>query len=85
VQLAGILALGVQQGEFADVDPAVAGRAVFDATARFHNPVHAAEWSDPDIDAGVRGRLVARRRRAPSKVVSRLTSDWMHEENRVPS
>jgi hypothetical protein len=24
---------------------------VFDATARYHNPVNAAAWSDPDIDA----------------------------------
>jgi hypothetical protein len=24
---------------------------VFYATARFHDPVHAAEWSDPAIDA----------------------------------
>jgi AcrR family transcriptional regulator len=54
-QLAAIIALGVQQGEFADVDPATAGRAVFDATARFHNPVHAAEWSDPGIDAAFEG------------------------------
>jgi AcrR family transcriptional regulator len=50
-QLAAIVADGVQRGEFGDVDPAMAGRAVFDATARFHNPVHAAEWSDPGIDA----------------------------------
>jgi AcrR family transcriptional regulator len=54
-QLAAIVADGVQRGEFADVDPATAGRAVFDATARFHNPVHAAEWSDPGIDAAFEG------------------------------
>jgi Tetracyclin repressor-like, C-terminal domain len=54
-QLAAIIAVGVQRGEFADVDPAMAGRAVFDATARFHNPVHAAEWSDPGIDAAFEG------------------------------
>jgi AcrR family transcriptional regulator len=54
-QLAAIIALGVQRGEFADVDPALAGRAVFDATARFHNPAHAAEWSDPGIDAAFEG------------------------------
>jgi AcrR family transcriptional regulator len=54
-QLAAIVADGVQRGEFADVDPAMAGRAVFDATARFHNPVHAAEWSDPGIDAAFEG------------------------------
>jgi AcrR family transcriptional regulator len=54
-QLAAIVADGVQRGEFADVDPATAGRAVFDASARFHNPVHAAEWSDPGIDAAFEG------------------------------
>jgi AcrR family transcriptional regulator len=54
-QLAAIVALGVRRGEFADVDPAMAGRAVFDATARFHNPVHAAEWSDPSIDIAFEG------------------------------
>ncbi|HEX6757906.1 MAG TPA: TetR family transcriptional regulator [Propionibacteriaceae bacterium] len=54
-QLAAIVADGVQRGEFADVDPAMAGCAVFDATARFHNPVHAAEWSGPSIDAAFEG------------------------------
>jgi AcrR family transcriptional regulator len=65
-QLAAIVALGVRRGEFADVDPAMAGRAVFDATARFHNPVHAAEWSDPSIDTafdGVWSLVVAALRR----------------------
>lgn len=28
-----------------------AGYVRFDATGRFHNPAHAAEWSDPGIDA----------------------------------
>lgn len=49
-QLAQIIADGVAEGEFAVADPAAAGRAVFDATARFHNPTHAAEWDDPGID-----------------------------------
>jgi len=54
-QLAGIVADGVARGELRAADPAAAGRAVFDATARFHNPVHAPEWSDPRIDAAVEG------------------------------
>jgi AcrR family transcriptional regulator len=54
-QLAGIVADGVARGELQATDPAAAGRAVFDATARFHNPVHAPEWSDPRIDAAVEG------------------------------
>jgi hypothetical protein len=49
-QLARIIADGVASGEFAAVDPAAAGRAVFDATTRFHNPAHASQWSDPGID-----------------------------------
>jgi AcrR family transcriptional regulator len=50
-QLARIIADGVIRGELAAADPATAGRAVFDATARFHNPAHAPEWTDPGIDA----------------------------------
>jgi AcrR family transcriptional regulator len=50
-QLARILGRGSAEGAFAIEDAAVTARAVFDATARFHNPVHAAEWSDPEIDA----------------------------------
>lgn len=49
-QVTTIIADGVERGEFATVDPERAARAVFDATARFHNPAHSSEWSDPDID-----------------------------------
>jgi hypothetical protein len=54
-QLAGIVADGVARGELQAGDPAAAGRAVFDATARFHNPVHAPEWAGPRIDDAVEG------------------------------
>ena len=50
-QLARIIADGVAQGAFEAADPLSAGRAVFDATARFHNPAHAPAWGDPGIDA----------------------------------
>ncbi len=50
-QLSRIIADGVAQGEFTVADPAEAARAVIDATGRFHNPAHAAEWSDPGISA----------------------------------
>lgn len=50
-QAAEIIADGVARGEFAVADPIAAGRAVFDATARFHDPNHASEWNNPDIDA----------------------------------
>jgi AcrR family transcriptional regulator len=49
-QATRIIADGVARGEFAAEDPAKAGRAVFHAMSRFHNPAHAAEWSEPDID-----------------------------------
>jgi len=49
-QIEGIVADGVARGEFIAVDPRSAARGVFDATSRFHNPVHASEWADPDID-----------------------------------
>lgn len=50
-QVARIIADGVAEGAFTVTDPLAAAGAVFDATARFHNPAHAAEWSDPEIDA----------------------------------
>jgi AcrR family transcriptional regulator len=53
--LTAIIADGVARGEFAVDDPAAAARAVFDATGRFHNPAHAAEWSDPQIDKAFEG------------------------------
>ena len=48
-QAARIIADGVSAGEFGAVKPAAAGRALLYATSRFHNPAHAAEWSDPGI------------------------------------
>jgi AcrR family transcriptional regulator len=68
-QLARIIADGVAQREFAVEDPMVAARAVFDATSRFHNPAHAAEWSSPGIDAayeGVRALVLSGLTRRPS-------------------
>jgi AcrR family transcriptional regulator len=49
-QLARIISDGAARGELSASDPLTTARAVFDATARFHNPVHALEWSDPGID-----------------------------------
>ena len=56
-QLTRIVADGVRRGEFRAANPAAAGRAVLDATARFHNPAHALEWSDPAMDAALEGVL----------------------------
>jgi AcrR family transcriptional regulator len=51
-QLARIIDDGVAQRAFEKTaDSESAARAVFDATSRFHNPAHAAAWSEPGIDA----------------------------------
>ncbi len=50
-QIARIIRDGVAQGEFATDDPFVSARAVFTATRLFHDPLHVAVWSDPDIEA----------------------------------
>lgn len=57
-ELASIIASGAECGELAADDPSAAARAVFDATIRFHKPSHAAEWSDPQIEAAL-GRVIA--------------------------
>ncbi len=49
-QLARIIRDGVAEGAFRTIDPEAAAWAVFRATASFHHPVHAAEWSDPRED-----------------------------------
>jgi AcrR family transcriptional regulator len=54
-QLTRIIGDGIASGDFAASDAAVAARAVFDATSRFHNPVHAGEWSDPAIGTAFDG------------------------------
>ncbi|MBA3262104.1 MAG: TetR family transcriptional regulator [Thermoleophilaceae bacterium] len=48
--LTRIIADGAEQDEFTVDDPETAARAVFDATARFHNPAFASQWSDPGLD-----------------------------------
>jgi AcrR family transcriptional regulator len=50
-QISQIIESGILRNEFAATDAGVAGRAVLQATARFHHPMHAMEWSDPKIDA----------------------------------
>ncbi|MGW0980615.1 TetR family transcriptional regulator [Streptomyces xiamenensis] len=50
-QLTAIIEAGRASGEFAagPPDAPTAARAVFRATASFHKPSHAAEWSAPDV------------------------------------
>lgn len=50
-QLAKIVADGIAEGTFSVPDPRAAAGAIFDATCRFHNPAHAADWSSPAIRA----------------------------------
>ncbi|MFI8421621.1 TetR family transcriptional regulator [Streptomyces sp. NPDC085479] len=68
-QIAAILADGIRDGVFAAADPDVTttARAVFDATDRFHDPAHAADWSAPDIETafGAVLSLVLRALRRP--------------------
>ncbi|MGF1428103.1 TetR family transcriptional regulator [Kitasatospora sp. LaBMicrA B282] len=45
-QIAHIIQDGIWQGEFSPVPVEVAARAVFQASAHFHDPAHAAEWAD---------------------------------------
>jgi AcrR family transcriptional regulator len=49
-QVSRIIADGVARQEFNVANPLTAARAVLGATTRFHNPVHASEWSDPAIN-----------------------------------
>ncbi|MFC5804324.1 TetR family transcriptional regulator [Streptomyces formicae] len=49
-QLTRIVEEGVRGGEFEAPEPVVVAQAVFDATDRFHDPVHAPEWRRPSID-----------------------------------
>ncbi|MFJ4911632.1 TetR/AcrR family transcriptional regulator [Streptomyces sp. NPDC088726] len=50
-QLREMIEEGAADGQFRVADPAAAAQAVFDATARFHDPAYAAEWQKPAIAA----------------------------------
>ncbi|MGN5634451.1 TetR family transcriptional regulator [Streptomyces sp. AC154] len=50
-QLREMIEEGAADGQFTVADPATAAQAVFDATARFHDPAYAAEWRKPAIAA----------------------------------
>jgi AcrR family transcriptional regulator len=49
-QLESIIQAGVNSGDFFVAGARSAARAVLSATARFHHPSHANEWTSPDID-----------------------------------
>ncbi|GAA1272090.1 TetR family transcriptional regulator [Saccharothrix xinjiangensis] len=45
-----IIGDGVAANDFTAPNPELTAKAVFEATARFHDPAHAGSWSDPDVD-----------------------------------
>ncbi|MFJ9628003.1 TetR family transcriptional regulator [Streptomyces sp. NPDC091280] len=49
-QLTEIVRAGIATGAFTVPDPAVAARAVFQATGRFHDPSYAREWQKPGVE-----------------------------------
>ncbi len=54
-QLAEILQDGIDQGAFTPTHVRTAARAVFQATAHFHDPAYAAEWAGPQAAADFEG------------------------------
>ncbi|HVJ44023.1 MAG TPA: TetR family transcriptional regulator [Dongiaceae bacterium] len=50
-QVSAIIADGITRGEFREGDPRQMARAVLMATAPFHHPAFAANWSQPDVGA----------------------------------
>lgn len=49
-QLTGIIEDGIARKELVIHDPPATARALLDATLKYHNPVHASTWTEPDID-----------------------------------
>ncbi|MCT9082036.1 TetR family transcriptional regulator [Streptomyces fulvoviolaceus] len=49
-QLTRIIRAGVEAGDFTAPDPATTARAVFQATARFHDPGYARDWELPGAE-----------------------------------
>ncbi|MER5636806.1 TetR family transcriptional regulator [Kitasatospora sp. NPDC002227] len=49
-QIAEIIQDGIHQGEFRPTHVRTVARAVFQATAHFHDPVHSAEWASPNAE-----------------------------------
>ncbi len=50
-QIRAIVVDGVASGDFAPGEPEVIARAILNATSRFHDPAHAAEWRSPEVEA----------------------------------
>jgi AcrR family transcriptional regulator len=54
-QIRTIVIDGIASGDFAAGEPEVIARAIFNATSRFHDPTHAAEWRSPEVEAESEG------------------------------
>ncbi len=50
-EISAVVADGIASGDFAAGEPEVIARAILNATNRFHDPVHAAEWRSPEVEA----------------------------------
>jgi AcrR family transcriptional regulator len=50
-QIRAIVIDGIASGDFTAGDPEAAARAILNATSRFHDPTHAAEWNSPETEA----------------------------------
>ena len=49
-QIRAIVADGIASGDFAAGDPETLARAILNATSRFHDPTHAAEWRSSEVE-----------------------------------
>ncbi|MEY9875888.1 AcrR family transcriptional regulator [Streptacidiphilus sp. MAP12-33] len=49
-QIAGMIVEGQEQGSFGPGDPEALGHVVFQATAHYHDPGYAEEWSRPGVN-----------------------------------
>jgi AcrR family transcriptional regulator len=54
-RIRAVVADGIAGGDFAPGEPEVIARAVYNATNRFHDPRHAAEWRAPGAEAESEG------------------------------
>jgi len=50
-EIRAIVVDGIAGGDFAPGEPETIARAIFNATTRFHDPTHAAEWRSPEVEA----------------------------------
>lgn len=49
-QIRAIVVDGIASGDFAAGDPEALARAILNATSRFHDPTHAAEWRSSEVE-----------------------------------